>query len=127
MSPMWNGWLASGSVLPGRTGIEVAARRGEVWFALADRVQVNAVQAGLQPVRGERELDDRPPVPCLRSVKSAVPVMPRPLMSAWACMAAAFAAGAGDGAGRLGQSRPRRRQRADQPVGQQDVPTISCQ
>ena len=41
-----------------RTRIEMAARRGEVWFALADSVQMNTVLAGLQSRGVERELDD---------------------------------------------------------------------
>ena len=45
---MWNGWFASGSGLLGRAGIEVAARGGEIRRALADGVQVDAVQARLQ-------------------------------------------------------------------------------
>ncbi len=39
----------------GRAGIEVAAGGGEVRLALADRVQVNAVQAWLEA--GNREFD----------------------------------------------------------------------
>ena len=43
MSPMWNGWFASGSGLPRGTRVEVSARRREVRLALANRVQVHAV------------------------------------------------------------------------------------
>ena len=43
-----------------RTRIEVAACRGKVGLALADRMQVHAVHAGLQPRNGQRDLDDFP-------------------------------------------------------------------
>ena len=41
-----------------RPGIEVAAGGGEVGLALADRVQVDAVQPRLQPRDGQRDFDD---------------------------------------------------------------------
>ena len=41
-----------------RTRIEMAARRGEVWFTLPDSVQMNTVLAGLQSLGVECELDE---------------------------------------------------------------------
>ena len=59
---------------PDRIGLR---RRLEVWLALADGVQVHAVQAGLHPFAG----NDRIPSPRFRSstsVSSAAPVTPVP-------------------------------------------------
>ena len=58
MSPMWNGWLASGSVLLAGPGSKWPAGRREVRLALADRVQVHAVQSGLQAARRHGDVDD---------------------------------------------------------------------
>ena len=41
-----------------RSWIEVAAGRGEVRLALADRVQVHAVQSGLEAARRHGDVDD---------------------------------------------------------------------
>ena len=50
--------IGVGIGVAGRPWIEVAAGGGEIRLALADRVQVDAVQARLQPARRDGDVDD---------------------------------------------------------------------
>ena len=57
---MWNGWFASGSVLLAGPGSKCPPALVNGSLALADGMQVNAVEPGLEPARRDRDLDDGP-------------------------------------------------------------------
>src|SRR3990167_984885 len=94
-SPMWNGWFASGSVLPAGPGSKwpPAAVKSGSHFPIAWRC--TPCMPGFSPLAAT-VMSTTMPVPILRSVRSAVPVIPSPLMSACAVTvpAARVAAGA---------------------------------